>query len=177
MDMTRRHSTLPTTLGALLVVAEQEAGPQDAVVGLYFPGHWHPPAPDSLGESVDWGSDGLFRQLHAELAEYLTGGRTHFEVPVRTHGGDFDERVWDLLVQIPYGHTTTYGQLAEQFGNRGLAQRVGRAVGHNPVSILIPCHRVVGAGGSLTGYAGGLERKRRLLEIESPAAPDAGRLF
>ena len=81
------------------------------------------------------------------------------------------------MTRIPYGATTTYGVIAAEFGNRNLAQRVGQSVGHNPVSILVPCHRVVGSDGSLTGYAGGLDRKRTLLALESPPADDAGRLF
>ena len=86
------------------------------------------------------------------------------------------ERVWTRLCEIPYGQTTTYGAIATELGNRNLAQRVGQAVGHNPISIVIPCHRVVGADGGLTGYAGGLDRKRRL-DLESPAPDEAGRLF
>lgn len=173
---TRRHTTLPTSLADLLAVAEHD-DEGDAVVGLYFPAHWHPPAKETLGLAVDWAADPLFVRLHRELAAYLAGRSTTFTVPVRTHGDDFSERVWDLLVEIPYGATTTYGQLATRLGNRNLAQRVGQAVGHNPVSVIIPCHRVIGADGSLTGYAGGLERKRYLLALEAPAAQEAGRLF
>lgn len=172
----RRHATVPTDIGELLVVAERD-DTGEAVVGIYFPGHWYPPAAETIGEPVDWATDELFVRVGRELAAYLTGRSTAFSVPVRTHGDHFSERVWDLLAGIPYGATTTYGELAARLGNRNLAQRVGQAVGHNPVSILIPCHRVIGADGSLTGYAGGLERKRLLLELEAPSAEESGRLF
>ncbi|WP_301200637.1 methylated-DNA--[protein]-cysteine S-methyltransferase, partial [Corynebacterium stationis] len=85
--------------------------------------------------------------------------------------------VWALLQEIPYGETMTYGEIAQQLGNKHLAQRVGQVVGRNPVSIIIPCHRVIGSDGSLTGYAGGLDRKRFLLELEEPAEVTETRLF
>ncbi len=173
MDMsTRRHTTLPTELGELLAVAEG-----DALAGLYFPNHWHPPKPGEIGPEVSPTGDAVFEATRAQLAEYVRGKRTTFSVPTVTHGDAFSERVWDLLVTIPYGQTTTYGAIARELGNVGLAQRVGQAVGRNPVSVLIPCHRVVGADGSLTGYAGGLERKARLLAIEEPPELAESRLF
>ncbi|WP_425402411.1 methylated-DNA--[protein]-cysteine S-methyltransferase [Knoellia subterranea] len=168
----RRHTTLTTDLGDLMAVAEG-----DALAGLYFPGHWHPPAVGTIGSAVSASGDRLFETTRDELAEYFDGERTTFSVPTVTHGDAFSERVWDLLMTIPYGTTTTYGTIARELGNAGLAQRVGQAVGHNPVSILIPCHRVVGADGSLTGFAGGLERKARLLEIEEPREVSESRLF
>ena len=174
--VTRRHTTLSTTLGDLLAVAEDLDG-QDALIGLYFPAHWHPPADGTIGHHVPPTGDRLFTTLAGELSAYLSGSLTTFTTPVRTHGDTFSEQVWDRLTRIPYGATTTYGVIAAEFGNRNLAQRVGQSVGHNPVSILVPCHRVVGSDGSLTGYAGGLDRKRTLLALESPPADDAGRLF
>ena len=174
--VTRRHTTLSTTLGDLLAVAEDLDG-QDALIGLYFPAHLHPPADGTIGHHVPPTGDRLFTTLAGDLAAYLSGSLTTFTTPVRTHGDTFSEQVWDRLTRIPYGATTTYGVIAAEFGNRNLAQRVGQAVGHNPVSILVPCHRVVGSDGSLTGYAGGLDRKRTLLALESPPADDAGRLF
>jgi methylated-DNA-[protein]-cysteine S-methyltransferase len=114
--------------------------------------------------------------LAEQLDDYLAGERRTFEVSVRTDGDDFSQRVWAMLQEIPYGETTTYGALAERLGNRHLAQRVGQVVGRNPVSIVIPCHRVVGSDGSLTGYAGGLERKQRLLDLEDPTTAES-RLF
>ncbi|MDT0215672.1 methylated-DNA--[protein]-cysteine S-methyltransferase [Rothia sp. ARF10] len=169
---TRRHTTLATELGDLLAVAEG-----DALAGLYFPRHWHPPVAGSIGLEVSATGDPVFGATRSQLAEYVRKERTTFTVPTVTHGDAFSERVWDRLMAIPYGETTTYGAIARELGNPGLAQRVGQAVGRNPVSILIPCHRVVGADGSLTGYAGGLERKARLLEIEEPAEAAESRLF
>jgi methylated-DNA-[protein]-cysteine S-methyltransferase len=174
MDMTtsRRHTTLATELGDLLAVAEDEA-----LAGLYFPRHWHPPKVDAIGPEVSATGDAVFEETRTQLDEYVRRERTTFGVPTVTHGDPFSERVWDLLMTIPYGETTTYGAIARELGNPGLAQRVGQAVGRNPVSVLIPCHRVVGADGSLTGYAGGLDRKARLLAIEEPPEVAASRLF
>lgn len=169
---TRRHTTLTTAMGDLLAVAEGEA-----LAGLYFPVHWHPPAADTIGVEVSLTGDTVFEPLLRELADYFRGERTTFTVPTVTHGDAFSERVWDLLMTIGYGTTTTYGAIARELGSPGLAQRVGQAVGHNPVSILIPCHRVIGADGSLTGYAGGLDRKARLLALEEPPEKAASRLF
>ena len=170
--MTVRHARVQTTLGELTVVADG-----DALSGLYFPGHWYLPQESTLGVLVDGDSDEIFAQVQAELTQYLAGERRAFDAAVSTRGDEFSEAVWAMLREIPYGETTTYGALAQRLGNRHLAQRVGQAVGHNPVSILIPCHRVVGADGSLTGYAGGLDRKRLLLELEEPAEVAASRLF
>ncbi|MBL3687649.1 methylated-DNA--[protein]-cysteine S-methyltransferase [Leucobacter zeae] len=180
--MTRRHAVVETSLGELLLVADHDGavadpGLRDALCGIYFPGHWYPPDPDSTGNRVAAGEDRLFLAVGMQLAEYLAGDRRDFDLPVRTSGDAFSEQVWALLREIPYGETTTYGALAVALGNRNLAQRVGQCVGRNPVSIVIPCHRVVGADGSLTGFAGGLERKRKLLELEEPEAVSASRLF
>lgn len=168
----RRHTTLATDLGELLAVAQAEA-----LVGLYFPVHWHPPAPGTIGAPVSATADAVFEATRRELAEYFRGERTTFTVPTAARGDTFSERVWDLLALIPYGTTTTYGAIARALGNPGLAQRVGQAVGHNPVSIIVPCHRVIGSDGSLTGYAGGLERKAALLALEEPPEVAASRLF
>ncbi|HET9381550.1 MAG TPA: methylated-DNA--[protein]-cysteine S-methyltransferase, partial [Streptomyces sp.] len=164
MAMGVRHARVGTALGEVTLVADGEV-----VTGLYFPGHWHMPDQSAFGVRVDGGQDALFLGAARELDEYLAGGRRTFETPVGTAGDTFSERVWALLRDIPYGETTTYGALAQRLGDRHLAQRVGQAVGRNPVCVFIPCHRVVGAGGALTGYAGGLDRKRRLLELEEPA--------
>lgn len=171
--MSSRHSHYDTSLGTLLITASD-----DAVTGVYFDGHTYPPSDEAMG--VDLGpeaGDPLLESAATELREYLAGQRTIFDVPLEPAGDEFSQRVWAMLREIPYGETVTYGSLALRLGNRGLAQRVGQAVGHNPVSIIIPCHRVLGADGSLTGYAGGLDRKRALLALEEPPASDAGRLF
>jgi len=170
--MTRRHATLPTALGDLLVVADGEA-----LAGIYFPGHWHPPAAGAIGVEVDAHSDRLISRLGEQLDEYLDGGRTTFDLPMVPVGDEFQYAVWAMLRDIPSGSTTSYGELAARLGDRNLARRVGNAVGRNPLSILVPCHRVVGADGSLTGYAGGLERKRFLLELEGAPIVAQGRLF
>lgn len=174
--MSTRHATISTDLGDLLVVAATEDG-ADAIIGLYFPEHWYPPSADAIGDVVSATTDPLMAECGRQLTAFLSGKATTFDLPLRTKGDPLSERVWDRLVQIPYGETITYGALATELGNRNLAQRVGQCVGHNPISIVIPCHRVVGADGSLTGFAGGLDRKRRLLELESPSADEAGRLF
>lgn len=175
--MTARHGIIDTSLGELLLVAVDD-GMTDGLAGVYFPAHTYPPSPDEIGERVDEvSSDPVLGAASRQLREYLAGGRSAFEIPLAPRGDDFSQRVWEILREIPYGETTTYGRIAERLGNRALAQRVGQAVGHNPVSIVIPCHRVLGADGSLTGFAGGLERKRALLELEEPDAAEAGRLF
>jgi methylated-DNA-[protein]-cysteine S-methyltransferase len=170
--MSVRHATLPTSIGDLLVVAEG-----DGLTGIYFPAHWHPPAADAIGVEVDSRTDTLFARLAEQLTEYLDGRRSSFDLPTAATADSFDEAVWAMLREIPYGATTTYGELAERLGDRNLARRVGYAVGHNPLSILVPCHRVVGSDGSLTGYAGGLERKRFLLELEGAPVVAQRRLF
>jgi methylated-DNA-[protein]-cysteine S-methyltransferase len=166
--MSLRHTTIDTALGELTLLAEG-----DKLTGVYFPHHWHPPA--EVGPFV--ADDPVLTRAAAELAEYLDGRRSSFDLPVATAGDDFQERVWAMLAEIPYGGTTTYGALAGRLGDPALAQRVGQAVGHNPLSIVVPCHRVLGANGRLTGYAGGLRRKQFLLDLEEPAEAKAERLF
>lgn len=170
--MHTRHAFVDTTIGELLLVAGD-----DALTGLYFPDHRYPPAESEIGERVVESADRVIATAAGQVREYLAGTRQRFDLPVVTHGDAFSERVWALLREIPFGRTTTYGTLADELGNRRLAQRVGQAVGHNPVSIVIPCHRVVGADGSLTGFAGGLDRKRALLELEESEETRAARLF
>jgi methylated-DNA-[protein]-cysteine S-methyltransferase len=165
---TATHTTIASRLGELTVVARE-----GAVTGLYFPHHWYLPDRAGFGERSDAG----FGDVREQLGEYLAGGRRGFDVPVRARGDEFQERVWDLISQIPYGETVTYGELARDLGDGTTAQAVGGAVGRNPVSILIPCHRVVGAGGKLTGFAGGLRRKRFLLDLERDVVRPSSRLF
>jgi len=156
--MTPTHTTFDTPIGELTLVAT------DGVLsGVYFPGHWTRPDPGTFGERVADGFDDAERQL----GEYFAGERSTFTVSSVRVGDGFQRRVWDLLTEIPYGQTTTYGELARELGDAKLARAVGRAVGHNPLSVIVPCHRVLGKDGGLTGYAGGLERKRFLLELEA----------
>jgi methylated-DNA-[protein]-cysteine S-methyltransferase len=155
--MIATHSTIDSPIGELTLVA------RDGVLsGIYFPGHWHMPAPEVFGLR----SEGGFEQARQQLGEYFAGERTEFELPTAVAGKAFQRRVWELIDRIPYGQTTTYGEMAQELGDPVLAREVGAAVGRNPLSIVVPCHRVVGKDGRLTGYAGGLERKRFLLELE-----------
>jgi O-6-methylguanine DNA methyltransferase len=109
---------------------------------------------------------GAVASLREQLEAYAEGRRQAFDVPFRLHGSAFEQRVWAALQRIPFGETRSYGQLARELGDDNLSRAVGRANGANPVSILVPCHRVIGANGSLTGYAGGLAMKERLLRLE-----------
>jgi methylated-DNA-[protein]-cysteine S-methyltransferase len=131
--------------------------------GLYMPDHLRGPKADSLGSRVMSG----FGVVRSQLSEYFERRRAHFDVPIALHGTTFQQSVWNLLQTIPYGETRSYGGLADTLGNRLAIRAVGLANGRNPISIIIPCHRVVGSNGTLMGYAGGLERKRRLLELEA----------
>lgn len=168
--MATTHTIIETTLGPLTLTAE------DGVLsGVYFPGHWTRPDPESFGTR----SDGGFEEAGRQIREYLAGERTAFDLPTAPAGDAFQRRVWEILDRIPYGRTTSYGAIARELGDPALARRVGGAVGRNPLSLIVPCHRVVGADGSLTGYAGGLDRKRALLELEArcdpaPPAPEHG---
>lgn len=166
--MTRTHTVIASPLGGLTVIAED-----GALTGLYFEEHRRGPRPEEYGTHGEQGFDEVRRQL----GEYFAGGRTRFELPLAPAGGDFEQQVWKLLAEIPFGETRSYGDLARRLGDVSLAQAVGAANGRNPLSVIVPCHRVVGADGGLTGYAGGLDRKRFLLDLEEPAARKAARLF
>lgn len=115
--------------------------------------------------------DAVASDLARQLAEYFAGARTTFEVPLALEGTDFQREVWGALLAIPHGTVTTYGELAERLGRPGASRAVGSANGANPVPVLVPCHRVVAAGGGLGGYSAGLERKQRLLELEGVLLP------
>jgi methylated-DNA-[protein]-cysteine S-methyltransferase len=110
------------------------------------------------------------RALTDQLDDYFRGARTRFDVPLRFEGTAFQMAVWSALVEIPFGQTSTYAHLAERIGRPGAARAVGAANGQNPISIVVPCHRLIGASGDLTGYGWGLDRKRRLLELEGAIA-------
>lgn len=116
----------------------------------------------------DWvPDDRAFPDAVEQLEAYFAGERTDFDLELSLAGSEFQRRVWQALLTIPYGETRSYGQVAEQVGATGAARAVGLANGRNPIAIIVPCHRVIGASGSLTGYGGGLDRKRSLLELES----------
>jgi methylated-DNA-[protein]-cysteine S-methyltransferase len=152
-----KHAVLESPIGPLTVVGEG-----DLVTGLYFPNHWTRPDRTTFGER----DDTAFPEAARQLKEYFASQRTTFTVPTQASGPDFDRAVWAEIAKIPYGATATYGDLAHAVG--GPPHEVGAAVGRNPLSILVACHRVVGKGGKLTGYAGGLKRKEFLLNLERP---------
>jgi AraC family transcriptional regulator of adaptative response/methylated-DNA-[protein]-cysteine methyltransferase len=121
------------------------------------------------GYAVAPGHNGHLQQIEAELAQYFAGKRTEFNVPLHLPGSAFARQVWAELMKIPYGQTTTYGAIAAQLGKPGASRAVGLANGQNRLAIILPCHRVIGADGSLTGYGGGQPRKAFLLRLESAA--------
>jgi methylated-DNA-[protein]-cysteine S-methyltransferase len=123
--------------------------------------------PSQAGWSLD---PGAFSDVAKQLDAYFAGELAEFDIELDLRGTDFQQRVWKALLTIPYGQTRSYGEIAAQIGAPGAARAVGLANGHNPISIIVPCHRVIGASGSLTGYGGGLERKRTLLELEKRRA-------
>jgi methylated-DNA-[protein]-cysteine S-methyltransferase len=161
--METRHALVDTReLGDLTLVVTG-----DALVGVYFPGHWTNPDRAAWGNPVEERTDPVIAEAASQLRAYLCGDSTGFDLQVATNGAVFEEQVWELLRAIPFGETVTYGELATALGERTSAARgVGQAVAHNPLSIVVPCHRVVGKNGELRGYAGGLERKRFLLDLE-----------
>jgi methylated-DNA-[protein]-cysteine S-methyltransferase len=166
--MSRTQAVIDSPLGELTLV-----GNDGALAGLYFAGQRNRPRPERLGRPAP----SEFAWPVRQLGEYFAGQRTAFELDLDLRGDAFDRRVWALVAAIPYGQTRSYGQLARELGDPGLAQQVGIANARNRLCIVVPCHRVVGADGKLTGYAGGLARKRALLELEAAARVPAGRLF
>ena len=165
--MSTVHAVIGTPLGELTLIARD-----DALSAVHFAGGRH--RREDLGEPAD---TELFAAVERQFAEYFAGRRTRFDLPLAPRGEPFQLRVWTLLAEIPYGETTTYGALARRLGDVGYSQAVGAANGQNPLPVIVPCHRVIGADGSLTGYAGGLDRKRYLLALEEPPPETAGRLF
>lgn len=170
MTATTRHVVIDSPIGPLTLVRDD-----DGLTGLYYPGHWTNPDRAGFGPRVDPADDHEFDDAIAQLNEYLAGGRRDFDLPLNPLGSQRARKLWQLLSEIPYGQTTTYGALARRIGDGINARAIGGFVGHNPLSIFIPCHRVVGCTGKLTGYAGGLDRKKYLLELEKaiPVAPQA----
>ena len=148
----------PGPLGALDIYSDGKA-----LVGLYFPGH--APAPRLSGEKTAVG-DKVHDVLRRQLDAYFTGARKSFDAPIALSGTAFQNRVWAALQRIAYGDTMSYAALAKIVDQPSGVRAVAGAVARNPISILVPCHRIIGADGGLTGYAGGLERKRTLLTIE-----------
>lgn len=143
---------------------------EDALIGLYFEHQKHIPDPVSLG----WEKNSelpIFSQAEHELAQFLAGTRTTFDVPHSVVGGTpFQQSVWHYLATIPYGKTVSYKQVALAIGKVKAVRAAAAAVGRNPLTLIIPCHRIVGSDGALTGFAGGLARKKKLLGIEAGQA-------
>lgn len=127
---------------------------------------------------TDWSPNSqAFNEAVDQLGAYFAGDLTDFDIELDLQGTEFQRRVWHALLTIPYGETRSYGEIAEQIGAPGAARAVGLANGHNPIAIIVPCHRVIGANGSLTGFGGGLGRKRTLLELEKQQSPTNLTLF
>jgi methylated-DNA-[protein]-cysteine S-methyltransferase len=148
-------------------------GDGQVLCGLFFPEHVRRPTAESFGLR----DNHAFSAAVEQLGEYFARTRTGFDLTLAPKGNRFQQEVWAKLTEIPYGQTRTYGQLAAELGGPGLARAVGAANGQNPLSIIVPCHRVVGSTGKLTGYAGGLERKAYLLDLETPAEQRIAALF
>jgi methylated-DNA-[protein]-cysteine S-methyltransferase len=147
-------------LGRLLMTSDGSA-----LTGLYFDDGRDVPVVGS-----DWREDGAaepFGPVRRQLAEYFEGRRTSFDLPLRPRGTDFQQRIWHVIGEVPFGQIISYRELAARAGSPQASRAAGLATGRNPISIIIPCHRIVGSSGSLTGYGGGLPRKRMLLDLET----------
>jgi methylated-DNA-[protein]-cysteine S-methyltransferase len=155
------YATVDSPIGELLLLGD----------GRALHGLWMQDGRTAIAVRPDWEpASGPFEDVRAQLAEYFAGRRLAFDVPLAMAGTPFQVRVWRALLDIPYGGTTTYGELAhtvQPAGGWRTARAVGSANGRNPIAVIVPCHRVVGADGGLTGYGGGLERKRLLLDLEA----------
>jgi methylated-DNA-[protein]-cysteine S-methyltransferase len=162
--MSVTHTVTGSPVGPLTLVADR-----GELTGVYYPHHWYRPDPAMFGRPTETG----FGEVTRQLEQYFAGVRKRFDLPLGPQGDAFQRQVWDLISGIPYGHTASYGELARQLGAGILAKDVGAAVGRNPLCIIVPCHRVVGTDGRLTGYAGGLARKRFLLDLEQQTAGTA----
>lgn len=165
---TRQHTVVDSPYGPLTLVATG-----GVLSGLYMTGQRHRPPEETFGVPDPRPFGETTRQLDA----YFAGELTEFDLPLRLEGTPFQRGVWAELVRIPYGETRSYGELAEHLGKPGASRAVGLANGRNPVGIIVPCHRVVGASGSLTGYGGGLDRKQRLLAFERGTDGETPALF
>jgi len=156
------YTTTDSPLGELLLV-----GDGDSLHCLSMHGGPRPMRIDPRWER----RDDAFGDVRRELEEYFAGGRRTFDIPFSLHGNEFERRVWSALREIGYGETASYGEIAARIGAPSAARAVGLANGRNPIAVIVPCHRVIGADGSLTGYGGGLERKRLLLDLEAGVLP------
>ncbi|KJY67850.1 methylated-DNA--[protein]-cysteine S-methyltransferase [Vibrio nigripulchritudo] len=151
------YTIMPSKLGDVTLQANEEG-----LLGIWF--ETCTTKPDELG--TEQASHPVLKQASVELSEYFDGNRQSFDVPLAAKGTDFQKQVWKALTTIPFGETWSYQELANAIGNPKAVRAVGLANGKNPISVIVPCHRVIGKSGKLTGYAGGLERKQALLKLE-----------
>ena len=154
-DLTMATTVIGSPVGPLRLQADD-----DGLTGIWF-------MSDAEPDVGDLGTDTVLRAAAEQLAEYFAGRRTRFELPLAAAGTPFQRAVWDALREIPYGQTWSYADVAQHIGSPRAVRAVGAANGRNPLPIVVPCHRVVGANGTLTGYGGGLENKRILLDLEA----------
>lgn len=164
-----RWTVTDSPIGPLLLTADD-----GGLTRLYMEVRKH--GPDEV--QPEWRRDNsAFTEACRQLDEYFAGERTVFDLPLNPAGTPFQLRVWEALKTIPYGEIRSYGEIAEQIGRPGAARAVGLANGRNPISIVVPCHRVIGASGALTGYGGGLERKQYLLDLETRVSAGQAPLY
>ena len=153
------YDQFDTPHGTMLVTATPKG-----LAGVYFKGQKHFP------KKREWQRDArhpMLRRARRELAEYFAGKRKRFDVPLDPQGTVFQRKIWKAISSVSFGRTLTYSEIAKRAGHAGSARAAGAATGRNPISVIVPCHRIMGSDGSLTGYAGGLNRKRALLRLES----------
>lgn len=153
------YTLLDSPLGKLTLTSDGSR-----LTGIHFPRRDGRPAVERAWRRDD--AAPVLARARTQLAEYFAGKRTRFELPLRLEGTAFQQSVWRALLKVPFGRTSTYGALAAEIGRPTAARAVGAAVGANPLAVVVPCHRIIGAGGTLTGYAGGLARKTKLLALE-----------
>ncbi len=158
---TKLHAVVEAPIGPLTLIAED-----GQLTGVHMQLQRHLPDPATFGEQVVAADDDVLAAAAAQLQAYFAGELTSFDLPLSLEGTGFQRTVWAGLRDIPYGETISYGELARRIGQPSASRAVGLANGKNPVSIVVPCHRVIGANGSMTGYGGGLDRKRFLLALE-----------
>jgi len=155
--MNNRYTTYVSPLGTITLQANE-----NGLLGVWF--EIQTTQPEELGQLSQ--NDPILVKAIKQLEEYFSGDRTEFDLPISAVGTEFQQRVWQALTTIPYGETWSYQDLANAIGNPKAVRAVGLANGKNPVSVIVPCHRVIGKNGKLTGYAGGVERKSKLLKLE-----------
>jgi O-6-methylguanine DNA methyltransferase len=175
MTTTARTATAATLTASAHTIMDSPIGPltlvtrEGGLAGLYMTQHRHMPPLGTFGPEVHVTAIPVLARTAEQLAAYFAGDTGTFDIDLSTLGTPFQRRVWAALRDIPYGETVSYGELAAALGQPTASRAVGLANGKNPISIIVPCHRVVGADGSMTGYGGGLERKRWLLSFEGGA--------